>query len=67
MSRKTLNALEITMATTQFMPTVSQESSLPAEEYFITEHQPLRMNWVVVTDDNGNRRLEMAWHVDRKG
>jgi hypothetical protein len=27
------------------------------------EQQPLRMNWVVVTDKNGSRRLSMQWAV----
>jgi hypothetical protein len=25
------------------------------------EHQPLRMSWVVVTDENGKRQLRMHW------
>ena len=31
-----------------------------------TKHrtQPLRMNWVVVTDKNGSRRLRMQWTAD---
>jgi hypothetical protein len=27
----------------------------------ITANQPLRMNWVVVTDSNGVRQLRMQW------
>jgi hypothetical protein len=30
-----------------------------------TERRSVRMNWVVVTDANGNRRLKMSWHTDR--
>jgi hypothetical protein len=25
------------------------------------EHKPLRMSWVVVTDENGKRQLRMRW------
>jgi hypothetical protein len=25
------------------------------------EHSPLRMNWVVVTEGNGSRKLQMQW------
>ena len=29
-----------------------------------TAHRPLRMNWAVVSDEHGNRRLQMVWRVD---
>ena len=61
-----LTAPEITMATTQFMRAAYCERCLSVEESFATQHQPLRMNWVVVTDENGNRRLQMGWHADRE-
>jgi hypothetical protein len=28
------------------------------------EFRPLRMDWVVVTDTNGNRRPEIGWRVN---
>lgn len=66
MSCMTLTAPEITMATTQFTRTARYESCWRVEEQFDPRHQSLRMNWVVVTDDNGNRRLQIDWHADRE-
>ena len=65
MSCMTLNAKDITMTTTQFTRDVCYESCMPVEEVFVPQHQPLRMNWIVVTDENGNRRLQMGWHAER--
>ena len=65
MSCMTLTAQEITMTTTQFTRTVGYESCMPVEEIFAPEYRRLRMNWVVVTDENGNRRLQMGWRADR--
>ena len=64
MSCVTMNALQ-PMATTQFMRAAYCERCVSVEKYFTTQHLPLRMNWVVVTDDNGNRRLQIDWHADR--
>jgi len=35
----------------------------PAHEKGEAEFRPLRMNWAVVTDTNGNRRLQMRWQI----
>lgn len=64
MSCMIVTAPEITMATTEFMRCVLRERS-PVIEQFPTQNQPLRVNWVVLTDDNGNRRLQMGWRADR--
>lgn len=66
MSCMTLIAPDITMTTTQFARDVCYESCMAVEELFVPQHQPLRMNWVVVTDENGNRRLQIDWHADRE-
>jgi hypothetical protein len=29
----------------------------------VTIRKPLRMNWVLVTDTNGNRRPQMHWRT----
>ena len=65
MSCMTLTAQDITMTTTQFARDVCYEGYMAAEELFIPQHQPLRMNWVVVTDENGSRRLQIDWHAGR--
>jgi hypothetical protein len=52
------------MATTQFTRAVQYEVAPPWQEQN-TERQPLRMNWVVVTDKNGSRSLRMRWTAAR--
>ena len=65
MSCMTLTAQDVTMTTTQFTRAVCYTSCMPVDELFVPQYQPLRMNWVVVTDENGNRRLQVDWHADR--
>ena len=65
MSCMTLIAPEIMMATRQFVRAACYENCSRVEEHFPAQHQPLCMNWVVVTDENGNRRLQIDWHADR--
>jgi hypothetical protein len=54
---------EVSMAT-HLLRAAGDEQCRPRQGQQRTEHQPLRMNWVVVTDENGNRRLRMYWRVD---
>jgi hypothetical protein len=61
----TLIAQETTMSTTQLMRVAHYEVCWPTREEQGRQYQPLRMNWVVVTDANGNRRLQMGWRADR--
>ena len=61
----TLIAQDTTMATTQLMRVACCDVCWPVQEEQHTEYRPLRMNWVVVTDANGNRRLQMGWRADR--
>ena len=60
----TLIALGTPMATTQVMR-ARYDILWPQTDKRKTPFQPVRMNWVVVTDENGNRRLKMDWHADR--
>ena len=62
----TLMAQEITMATTQLMRGACCVVCWPQKDRAETLNRPLRTNWVVVTDANGNRRLRMGWHADRE-
>jgi hypothetical protein len=39
-------------------------SCLPVDEKSEIEFRPVHMNWVVVTDANGKRRLQMHWGVN---
>ena len=56
MSCMTVIAPTITMATTQFMGAACYQNRSRFEEQFPAQYQALRMKWVVVTDENGNRR-----------
>lgn len=59
-----LSALQ-PMVTTQLMRTACIDVCWPLHDQRTTTLQPLRMNWVVVTDDKGNRQLGMSWRADR--
>jgi hypothetical protein len=63
MACMTLLAQPMAMATTQLTRTIGYEVSALWQERN-TERQPLRMNWVVVTGNNGNRMLRMQWAAD---
>jgi hypothetical protein len=49
------------MATTQVARVIRYQSAEPWISEKTTERQPLRMNWVVVTDKDGKRRLCAEW------
>jgi hypothetical protein len=61
----TLIAQEATMATTQLARAVAYQACWPAVERE-SEYSQVRMNWVVVTDQDGNRQLRMCWRADRR-
>jgi hypothetical protein len=61
MACMTLFAPSVAMATTQLPRVIRYEHSVPLQLEPRIEQQPLRMNWVVVTDKNGSRRLSMQW------
>jgi len=56
-----LFAQPMAMPTTQLVRAICYPDAFP----WPTENKPecaaLRMNWVVVTDSNGQRRLRMCW------
>jgi hypothetical protein len=60
-----LSALESTMATTQLTRAACCEVCWQQQEEQQAEQKPLRMNWVVVTDESGMRRLRMCWGCGR--
>jgi hypothetical protein len=60
MACMTLFVQPMAMATTQLARVIGYEVSAPWPEQNIGR-QPLRMNWVVVTGRNGNRKLRMQW------
>jgi hypothetical protein len=48
------------MATTQFVGAIRPEDTSSWLESK-AEQKPLRMSWVVVTDESGKRQLRMHW------
>jgi hypothetical protein len=63
----TLFPSPVTMATTQLARKIHYEVSAPWQSEPTTDRQPLRMNWVVVTDRNGRRRLRIQWATSGNG
>jgi len=57
----TLVAYEGAMATTQLMQATGYEIGWMRPEEARVECRPPRMNWVVVTDKDHNRRMQMRW------
>jgi hypothetical protein len=67
MACMTLFAPSMAMATTQFTRTILCEVSAPCQFELTTNRHPLRLSWVVVTDDNGSQHLRMAWAAPDNG
>jgi hypothetical protein len=61
MSCMTLFAQPMAMATTQLVSAIHYEDATLRQVEPKAEHKPLRMSWVVVTDENGKRQLRMRW------
>jgi hypothetical protein len=61
MSCITCVAQEVAMATTQLMRAPSYRICWPLQEKVLVETRSPRMNWVVVTDEDQNRRMQMQW------
>ena len=57
----TLFAQPLAMATTQLVSMVQHEDTFSCRMEPKAEQKPLRMNWVVVTDESGKRQLRMHW------
>jgi hypothetical protein len=49
------------MATTQLAREIRHERALSWQMEPKAEHKSLRMSWVVVTDERGQRQLRMRW------
>ena len=61
MSCMTLFAQPIAMATMQLASAIHYEDATLRQVEPKAEHTPLRMSWVVVTDEHGKRQLRMRW------
>ena len=57
----TLFAQPMAMATTQLARATHYEVASTGQQGANVESKSLRMSWVVVTDDNGNRKLQIQW------
>ena len=60
MTCMTLFAQPMAMATTQLVKAVCQEDTCSWQMVLKTP-QSLRMSWVVVTDEHGQRQIRMHW------
>ena len=63
MSCATLTVFDISMATTQLGSAERSECVWPLSQPKHSQQRYRIMNWVVVTDDNGMRRLRLQWCV----
>ena len=61
MSCMTLFAQPLAMATTQLARVIHYENVSTCRLEGNVERKPLSMSWVVVTDNNGNRKLQIQW------
>jgi len=51
----------VAMATTQFARVIHYEDASTLHVENTVERTPLHMSWVVATDSDGNRKLQMQW------
>jgi hypothetical protein len=51
----------MTMATTELARVIHDEDVPFLKSELGAERNPLRMSWVVTTDEQGSRRLKMTW------
>jgi hypothetical protein len=61
MSCITFFAQPLAMATTQLARMVRSETASVWQFEDMMDRKLLSMSWVVVTDSNGNRKLQMQW------
>lgn len=57
----TLFAQPVAMATTQLARVFHYQDALTSPWISNVERRPLSMSWVVVTDNHGNRNLQIQW------
>jgi len=62
----TLFAQPMAMATTQLARAIHYEESSISQSVSNVERKSLSMSWVVVTDKNGNRKLQIQWAPSEK-
>jgi len=53
----------MTMPTTQLTGVIQYEDAASWQLEGNSECKPLRMSWVVVTDNDGRRQLRMQWEL----
>lgn len=58
-------APQATMATTELTRAAGYEIGRRRQNQE-TDFRPLRMSWVVVTDENGRCQLRMCWNAEQK-
>jgi len=59
----TLTLQPTMVAAKQLIRAACCDNCRPVHEEGEVKFRPLRMNWDVVTDTKGNRRLQMSWWV----
>jgi hypothetical protein len=62
----TVFAPTIAMATTQLTRVIRYEAVVSWRMEQNLERTSLRMNWIVATDDSGNRQLRMQWQAAKE-
>lgn len=66
MACMTALAETMTMPTTQLTRVVQHQAGASWKLEKNTERKPLRMRWVVVTDNDGKRQLQIRWELATK-
>jgi hypothetical protein len=61
MGSTTLTLHPATVLPKTLVPIACSDRSVPATEQVEAELHPVRMEWIVINDANGNRRLQMHW------
>jgi hypothetical protein len=60
----TLTLLPVTIATQSLAGAANHDIHRAVDGKAEHEFRPVRMNWVVVTDPNGHRQLQMRWRAN---
>ena len=64
MCSTTLSLPPVTIATQSLVWAASYDIHRAVDEKAEHEFRPVCMNWVVVTDPNGHRQLQMHWRAN---
>jgi hypothetical protein len=65
MCTTTLTLPAATRSTSALMLAACCEICPAIQEKHEAESRPVRINWIVFTDENGNRRPQMRWRADQ--